>query len=109
MGVPISSKSKLIVERSSREFKKVLYFSTPIFWAIRTAPILEDLIKICSAFKFFGNLSCSLIVYLSHVKLFSKLLNSVSGFISLFSNPAAMVNVLNTEPNSYTPRVILFV
>ena len=30
-GVPISSKSKLIVSKSSREFKKSLYFSTPTF------------------------------------------------------------------------------
>ena len=76
---------------------------------MRTAPILDDRIKICSALKFFGNLSCSVIVYLSQVKLFSKFLNIVFGFITLFSKPAAMVKVLNTDPNSYTPRVILFI
>ena len=70
-GVPISSKSKLIVSRRPKVFKKSLYFSTPIFWAMRTAPILDDRIKICSALKFFGNLSCSVIVYLSQDKLFS--------------------------------------
>ena len=63
-GVPISSKSKLIFLKSSKEFKKSLYFSTPIFWAIRIAPMLDDRIKICSALKFFGNSSCSDIVYL---------------------------------------------
>ena len=30
-------------------------------------------------------------------------------FTTLFSIPAAIVKVLNTDPNSYTPRVILFV
>ena len=71
--------------------------------------MFDDLTKICSTLRFFGNLSCSLIVYLSQVKLFSKFLNIVSGFITLFSKPAAIVKVLNTDPNSYTPRVILFV
>ena len=109
IGVPISSKSKLIVSKSSNEFKKSLYFSTPIFWAIRTAPIFDDRIKICSVLKFFGNLSCSLIVFLSQLILLSKFLNTVSVSINLFSKPAAIVKVLNTEPSSYTPSVILFV
>ena len=108
-GVPISSKSKLIVLISPKVFKKFLYFSIPTFCAMRTAPILDDLIKICSALKFFGNLSCSLMVYLSQVMLFSKFLKIVLGFIILFSKAAAKVKVLNTDPNSYTPRVILFV
>ena len=45
---------------------------------MRTAPILDDRIKICSTLKFFGNLSCSVIVYLSQVKLFFKFLNIVN-------------------------------
>ena len=59
--------------------------------------------------KFFGNLSCSLIVYLSQVILLSRFLNIVLELINLFSKPGAIVNVLNTEPNSYTPSVTLFV
>ena len=68
--------------------------------AIRTAPILDDLTKICSVLKSFGNLSCSLIVYLSQVKLLFKFSNTVLGFITLFSKPAAIVKVLNTDPSS---------
>ena len=66
-------------------------------------------LKFVQMLKFFGNLSCSVIVYLSQFKLFSKFLNTVFEFITLFSKPAAIVKVLNTDPNSYTPRVILFV
>ena len=46
--------------------------------------MFDDLTKICSTLRFFGNLSCSLIVYLSQVKLFSKFLNIVFKFITLF-------------------------
>ena len=99
-GSPTSSNSKFILSRRPSLFKKSLYFSTPTFWAIRTAPILDDLTKICSTLKFLGNLSCSDIVYLSQVKLLYKFFNIVFESITLFSNPAAIVKVLKTDPNS---------
>ena len=41
------------------------------------APIFDERIRICSVLRVLGNLSCSLIVNLSQVKLFFKSLNSV--------------------------------
>ena len=75
---------------------------------MRKDPILDDLIKICSAFKFLGSGSCSVMINFEHLILLSKFSNNVSGLIVFEFNPAAKVKVLNTEPSSYTPFVILF-
>ena len=81
--------------------KKDLNFSIPNFCPILTEPMFPDLIKICSAVKSDGILlSYSFIVYFEQEICFFKFKNSVSGSIIPSSNPAAIVKVLNTEPNS---------
>jgi len=72
--------------------------------------MLPDLIKICSAVRSEGIFSSySPIVYLLQEIFFSKFLNSVSGFIMPSFKPTAYVNVLKTDPNSYTPFVALLI
>ena len=71
--------------------------------------MFDDTIKISSEVKSFGNRSCSLIVCFPHLIWLFKSLNFVSYSIALLSKPAAKVNVLKTDPNSYTPIVILFI
>ena len=46
-------------------------------------------------------------VYLTNVQVTS-IASFIVVFIILFSKPAAIVKVLKTEPNSYTPSVTLF-
>ncbi len=48
---------------------------------MRKDPILDDLIKICSAFKFLGSGSCSVMINFEHLILLSKFSNNVSGLI----------------------------
>ena len=48
IGLPISSNSNFGLFKRFSFFKKFLYFSSPIFLAIFTVPILDDRIKISS-------------------------------------------------------------
>jgi len=65
------------------------------------APIFEDLIRICSALKFLGILLLySLIDFPPQIIFSGRFVKIVFGFIFSVSNPAAIVNVLKTEPSS---------
>ena len=72
--------------------------------------MLPERIKICSAVRSLGIfLSYSFIRKPAHFNDTGKSLNSESGSINFSSKAAASVNVLKTEPNSYTPFVALLI
>ena len=68
--------------------------------------MFEDLIKISSTDKLSGKLWISPILWTEHLTLSGILLIKVSGDIIFSSSARAIVNVLNTDPNSKTPFVI---
>ena len=101
IGTPTSSMSKLIDPVIPIFCKKDLNFSSPIAWPIRTEPIFPERTRICSSVKFEGiSLLYSLIGNPAHVIDFGKLINSLSGSKIFSLNAAAIVKVLNTDPNS---------
>ena len=63
-------------------------------------PIFEDLIKISSTDKFFGNSLISEISCLEHFTVRGIFLIIVFGSTRLFSYARAIVKVLKIEPNS---------
>ena len=71
--------------------------------------MLEDLTKISSTVIFFGKTFISEILYLEQFICFGISFSKVSGSTICFCNAKATVNVLNTEPSSKTPLVILFI
>ena len=110
---------------ATSSISKSIWLNTPIFsknnlnlpfpnfstlCAIRTEPIFPDLIKISSAVMSDGiSLLYSLIGNPAQGIDFGKSKNMVSVSITFSFKPAAKVNVLKTDPNSYVPFVTLFI
>ena len=108
-GDPISSNSKFKVLSKFKSSKNFLSLFFPICFAIFIVPIFEDLIRISLRVKLLGSSSCSVIVYFEHLISFGISLITVLGENNLFSKANVIVNVLNIDPNSKTPFVILFI
>ncbi len=70
--------------------------------------MLDDLIKMSSTDRSFGNFLISDISYLEHFIDLGISLIMVFDFTKLLSNAIANVKVLKIDPSSYTPLVILF-
>ena len=71
--------------------------------------MFEDLTKISSTDKSFGNSFISEIVCLEHLIDLGIFLRIDCGFTKSLSNAIAIVKVLKIDPSSYTPFVILLV
>ena len=101
-GLPTSSISKSILSKIPILFRNDLCFSTPIFFAILTAPTFPDFIKICSTVKSYGILSSYSLMwwFFPQLIVFFESKNSVSASINPSLIPEAIVKVLKTEPNS---------
>ena len=80
--------------------KNSLNLFSPIFLAINNVPTLDDLIKISSTDKSFGNSLISEILCLEHLIDFGIFLIIVFGSTRLFFYSKAIVKVLKIDPSS---------
>ena len=109
IGLPTSSNCKSGLLRICDLSINFLNFSLPIFLAINRVPMFEDLIKISSTDKSFGNSLISEILWLEQFIDLGIFGIIVCGLTILLSKANATVKVLNIEPSSYTPFVILLI
>ena len=93
-GSPTSSSWMLGFLSKPETSRNFLYFSSPIFLANNKVPTFEDLIKISSTLKFFGNSLISEMLYFEHLIDLGIFSIIVSGFTKSFSKAIATVKVL---------------